>query len=402
MDNKKKKIGILSLYYNSFNYGGMLQAYALTKFLNNNGVDAEQIAFKNVRASKKCIIISKKRPLYRRVLSMVKRITLYLLRSPIVIADEITRFLYKTNKPNFKKRIKLFEQFQGSIPHSEKIYCIDTIKEVEDKYDLFVVGSDQTWNFLWTSDEYFLNFVKDNNKKVAYAASFGDSKYIYSNSSYIQKMLKDFKAISLREFAAVNSLEKVLGRDDIKYVVDPTLLLTRTEWDKIATKRIIRKNYVFCYFLGGDSKGRELAKQYAKKMNLKLVNMSYLYPHTVTKDDIDYGDYRIESASPLDFISLIKYSTVVFTNSFHACVFSTIFNKQFFVFNREDLKNMSERIISLCDAFDCGNHFYDGYNALSVDVLLNVPLINYFKNNQIQNLIGKSINFVNQYIIGNQ
>ncbi len=326
----KTRVGILTMYYKSVNYGGVLQAYALTKFLNDLGVEASQVTYDFWR--KKSITLRNS------LLNPFRK--MYLMK-----------FL--------KNRYKSFRIFRESIPHTNTLYSDATITEANEYYDIFISGSDQVWNFDSYREPFFLTFSKK--KKVAYGAGMGQS-ISKINSEILHSLLNGYSAISVRENESVGLLGDCthLG---IEVVVDPTLLLSRKDWDTLITSDY-SGDYVFCYFLGNDMNMRNIAKSFAKKKNMPI----YTIPHVARfmKEDLFFGNKRIYEASPNDFISLIKNAKYVFTDSFHCCVFSSIYHKEYFVFERKGKKGMSSRIKDITALFDMESRFcYEGRNNIS-------------------------------------
>ena len=360
------KIGIISFYYNNHNYGGMLQAYALCEFLNQSEFNAEQICY--VRNNKP--LENAKNPTKHDKHKIVKYFN---PKNYLRFAKKkLYRFADKyhiSNKPDWKVRIEKFNKFQNSIPHSQEVYYKDTIEQSCKKYDKFIVGSDQVWNMAWTDDTYFLSFLNDKKRKISYAASFGNTNFSDEQLKFIKEKLLGFKAISVREEHSADVLKQILPEKSVEWVLDPTLLLEREDWDKLAAERLIKKKYIVCYIFGEDDKLRNLVKQFAKDKKIKIVNIAHLYDYRITKSDIGFGDYKFNNISPNEFISLIKYSECVFTNSFHACVFASVYHKNFFVFRRHDLMDMTDRIYSLCQLFECQDNFCNTDDKCNIEYI---------------------------------
>lgn len=382
-----QKIGIISHFYGNQNYGGILQAYALVTFLNNKcGFNAEQICFE-MDVSRFCIIEKNK------IFTLLKyfnpwkyynRIRFYIIRAFNKIF--IDKYLLE--------RKKSINKFADSILHSKKSYRTDCIRECNADYDCFITGSDQVWNLDWFSPAFFLEFANSGKVKIAYAASVGHSCLSEDRISYFKNVLPTFNSISVREKDAVDLLQP-FSTQKIKWVLDPTLLLEVKDWEKICSGRRVKEKYLFCYFLGRDKKIRKLAKEYAKKHGLKIVNLPHL--NGFCKADLNFGSYILYDIAPNDFISLIKYSECVFTDSFHACVFSGIFHKNFFVFKRKGLENASGRLYSLCELFDCLDHFCDKPEMFSSDYIESLEPINYQKDFKLlKEMKEQSIQFLHE------
>ena len=237
---------------------------------------------------------------------------------------------------------------QKVIPHSKEVYFSDTVQTIADKYDIFIAGSDQIWNLKWYHPIYFLDFLPRERTKISYAASLAMEKLNKRQKSIIKKSLRDFKAISLREESTLEIIAPLV-KVKPQNVLDPTLLLSKEEWDKHCKKHDI-KNYIFCYFLGDNQKEREIALKFASNQGLKIV--SILQP-----GEKAFGDVARYDASPEEFLGYIKDSAYVFTDSFHAVVFSFLYNKQYFVFNRNSDGGMSSRIKDVLDIFNTSERF---------------------------------------------
>lgn len=333
------------MYYKSKNYGGVLQAYALTEYLKNKGFDVEQICYK---------IAVENTPLSAMVL----------LRAKISnIAQKI--LMLQINK-GIKARNKNFDAFTNSISHSQAVYDDGNISDSNKVYDVFITGSDQVWNPSYYNQTFFLDFVEDGKKCLSYAASIATGKLSDGQRATFKKHFEKYTAISLRE----NDAEVIqeLTNIPVKWVLDPTMLLTKEEWDKVSAPRMIKEKYLFCYFLGRNEEERQIATEFAKKNNLKLVTIPHLMGY-FERSDKGFGDEQILSASPAEFVSLIKNAEFVFTDSFHATSFSNIYEKEYFVFQRAGFKGMSSRIYSVCSLFGTQSRFLDTVEKQNVQYI---------------------------------
>ncbi len=332
------RIGIITHYYNSKNYGGMLQAYALVKVLRNLGYDAEQICY-SVGSN-----------------NNAKNFKAY-----------IKSILNTTIKKKLDKRKDVFKQFELSIPHSEKVYSESNIEQSVELYDSFITGSDQVWNFEWYISSYFLTFVPSQKKKIAYAASMGTSSLSDEESTKLKEYIKDYTAVSLRESDSADFVQ-TLTRLPVQTTLDPTLLLDLDDWKSISDHKIIKERYLFCYFLGRDKRIRILAKKFAKQHNLEIVTLPNLQQH-LEINDLGFGKQRLYDVNPGGFVSLIRNADYVFTDSFHATVISLIFHKSFISFGRNGSQAMNNRIDNLLNIFDCHERFLSSTENIEVSVI---------------------------------
>ena len=351
----KKKIAIITHYCGSVNYGGNLQAYALPFFLNKNGFDAKQISYpvtKDTSGLTKIEIL--KQRLKGSPFKAFKSICGTMLRS-------LNGFVHVRRKKQIamihKKRFESFKHFQlEMIPHTNKEYLDESLKDLNQFFDFFITGSDQVFNFNMAKYGYFLTFVKDK-PKMSYAASMALDSIPENKKAFMKDALKDYQAIGVREEKTVGLLEELIDKK-VELNIDPVFLLEREDWDAVASKRLVDEEYVFCYFLGNNQIEREEAKAFSKAMGLKLVCIPF-YKTRYRHYDLNFGDINLPYASPEDFISLIKHAKYIFTDSFHACALSIIYQKQFIVFNRDKLGSMNSRIKSLVSTFDCEERFFE-------------------------------------------
>lgn len=208
MDHRKKKIGILT-FQRAVNYGASLQMYALQKTVKELGAEAEIIDYDCLRIS-----------------DCYQAFPLRALVHPRLFLHAVLNYKEQSH------RNQKFEQFEKKhMTFSEKLDK-KALPHVADRYDAYIVGSDQVWNPLITGGDsaYFLDFVKDRQKKFAYAASFGVSSWPVGYPS-AGKMLEDFRAISTREKTWAGIVRAVTEKmPPLSVSVDPVFLLGRAIW----------------------------------------------------------------------------------------------------------------------------------------------------------------------------
>ncbi len=349
-----KKIGITTLYTGSTNYGGCLQSYALCKILKDMGHDPYQIKYRlKKRSTKQRIIRSIKSQ--HIVFSTKKRIHM-------IIASLQNKF-YKVDN-DIGIFMNSFCKFRDSIPHTITLYNNHTISQCTD-FDIYITGSDQVWNIGVSndfSDFYWLSFVSQDKKKISYAASISKSDFPKELYPKVKQLLSDYSAISVREKQDKELLDKIIGKDKAHWVLDPTLLLSRKEWDHQCTTNPFKdKKYVFVYLLGDNKKQRQFVTTWAKKNNRIVINIPYLLGQ-YRSCDRKFGDIRKSDVTPNLWLSLIRDADCVFTDSFHATVFSSIFHTPFYVFKRNkdnERTCMNSRIYSLTELLGCENRIIE-------------------------------------------
>ena len=318
-----KKVGILTIN-DIHNYGNRLQNYATQEFLKENGFIAETI--KNVENKKNV---------------KLKRLIKFFIQHKKYQKESI--FL-KFDKENIN-----FSKFKVS---PEKVS-----KDLNDKYDFFVTGSDQVWNpSFWNYEDpnklfakFFLKDVEPS-KRVAVAASFGGNKIPKEWEGRFANELKKFHNISVRENGAKKIIKELTGKE-CSLLVDPTLVLNKREWDQVinmSTLNLSASQYILKYFLGEEEKQRE---EYITKISEKYG----LFIHSLN----DKRDSECYKAGPCEFLYLFEHASLIVTDSFHAIVFAIILEKPFAVFNRIDKTgDMSDRIITILSLFGFRERIY--------------------------------------------
>ena len=349
-----KKVGIITHYYQSTNYGGCLQAYAMAKVVEDLGYQAEQICYPTSYKSYRKV---QNMGIARRILKNGPRWLFGALKRRVLrkLGDKIE----KKERVRARRKQAFVGFVEGKIPHSSKVYTAETVGECVNDYDIFLTGSDQVWNVNWYNPAFFLDFAPSEKRKISYAASISMDNLSGEEKSIFQKHLQDFAAVGVREKRAEELLQD-LSPVPPTTVLDPTLLLTKEEWDKVCSKRLIEEKYVVCYFLGNNKKERKIAKKFAQKYGLTLVTIPYASGREIWMTDKKFGGKQMIEASPEDFLSLIKHAEYVFTDSFHAVVFSNVYQKQYFVFNRSARGEMSVRITNITEIFGTSERFCAG------------------------------------------
>jgi hypothetical protein len=143
--------------------------------------------------------------------------------------------------------------------------------------ETFVVGSDQLWNpnIGRVNDDLFLDFVQPENRRVAYATSFGNRGIGKFKPDFVEKHaenLKKFSAISVREGYAVETARNVFGVDATQ-VVDPVFLLPKENYESLADQATIKVEgkYLAVFYLDPNPEKRKVAEAIADKLGLEKI-----------------------------------------------------------------------------------------------------------------------------------
>src|SRR5690606_12522074 len=204
---------------------------------------------------------------------------------------------------------------------------ISDLKDLSSEYDVFVCGSDQIWNPCVTGQldsPYLLGFASDV-RKVTFSTSAGSYRFSKGEQDKIQSAINDFANFSFREVDMVQQVAEITGRKDIQHTLDPTLLLTKSEWIDLLDLKIDGSlgKYVFVYTLKKDKVVYEAVRGLAKRLGLKVVAVDQ-DPFLLYRPDI-----HIRDAGPVEFLNLMLNAEFVITNSFHGTAFSVNFGLPF-------------------------------------------------------------------------
>lgn len=339
---KNEKVGIVTLYHGNYNFGGLLQAYALPVALKRYvGILAEQIDY---------VFKYQEQPKTKDKISVIN-----------IINYVGYVFFAKLKKKNLKKRKQVFEQFMNFIPHSKFSYEYDSISESLDRYTEFICGGDQIWNDYYQinwyrkedSNVFTLQFVPENVKKISYAPSMSVLGLTDEYKKNFRKGINRLDAISLRERRALPVLQELTDKP-LTVTVDPVLLLEENDWLKIIRYPEIGQKYILCYLLGDSLSQRKVVKMFSSKTKCKTVTFPHILKNVVRKCDLIFGDIHDYTSGPREFLGLIKNADFVITDSFHACLFSMIFKTSFVVFERNKIDekgDMNSRIYDFLEEY---------------------------------------------------
>lgn len=316
-----KKVGILT-YHNTTNYGAILQAYALQKKLIESGNDCDIIDYR-------CEAIEKNYKIIK-------------INQSKNIKQLIKSILANSNKKCLKEK---FEKFKDeNLKISKDNYNRENINEVNDKYDEFVVGSDQVWNLNLCGGDttYMLDFVKEDKKKNSYAASFGYNEVPKKYVDTTKRMLNTFKNICVREEQGKKIIQDLIEKQ-ADVTLDPTLLLNKKQWYSLiknSDKNEKNEEFILLYIVSPNKEIINFTKRLAKKEKCKIIFINNSIKNV-------FGMKNIKTAGPEEFLKYIKDAKYVVTTSFHGVAFSINLEKQFFYGLSSENNNFNSRIENL-------------------------------------------------------
>ena len=307
------KVGIVTIVSNKPNFGNKLQNYATILLLRELGANV---------CTLKSVTTHNLFELYTRIL-----------------LNGLSGCHLSSKQLQWKRQV-VFCKFDNEYLNITDELVKGKLKTEE--FDYFIVGSDQVWNPTWyeeaTKEAFLLNFARDE-QKVCMAPSFGISEMPEEWKRHFAKYLNTFKYLSVREESGVRIVEELTGKK-AEVVIDPTLMISAMKWRELEKKMKRRENskpYILKYFLGAqDKKTKDYINDIAAKEGLEVYEL------------LDEKEEDLYLAGPREFLDLIDHAQLICTDSFHACVFSILFDKPFLVFERDGTgAGMSTRISTL-------------------------------------------------------
>lgn len=308
-----KKIAIQTFWTSQYNYGQVLQGYALQHFLRRNGFDAYIIRFDSI-------------------LSRLKEKILICLKGKLWLD-------YK------QRQLRHFDEFKKQhIRYSPKFYgTFHALQKNPPQTDYYIVGSDQVWTYMRNAERrygYLLRFGNKEVKKLAYAASFGRNELEPNEISDYIEALNFFSFVGVREESGMK-ICRSLGVKSY-WVIDPVALLTVDEWRLMTTSISLSKDErkrIFLYSLTSSIQNPAICgilDYFSERYTLYYANSSELF------------DSRMNVAPTIEeWISYIDSCDYIVTDSFHCTLFCIIFQKNFVTIKRHNGEKMNNRLISL-------------------------------------------------------
>lgn len=327
-----KRIGIITVFKN-VNYGSKLQSFALQKKLKDLGYHGENLSYQLERSANK----------RSRLLSLINKPTL-LLKIPY--------------RRKYHRRYEIFKSFLNNninISEFSVENILDGENDIEQKYHKFICGSDQIWAPNQFSEYFFLSFVSDKSKKMAYAPSIGLPEIPDDLVDKYRKLINDIPSLSIREKDGAEIIKEITGRE-VPVVVDPTLLLNGDEWRNLAIKYKEKSPYILCYFLGSNKEHRKWVENLSERTGYDIIVLPF------ATRDFYWGDKKIFEAGPSEFLGLVDGAEIVCTDSYHGMLFSLNMNTEFYSFLRfkeGEKLNQNSRVLNFLTKLDLKNRIVD-------------------------------------------
>lgn len=298
------RVGIIT-YHCAHNYGAMLQAYALQHAIESLGHEACFINFYPRRVKRK----NRK------------------LKRTLKLRTQLRNLKVLRNFSEWKRRFDRYESFMTHRLNLTECYeTPDQLQQSPPEFDAYICGSDQIWNPRRNINSvFFLNWVKNKNaRRIAYAPSFGVEKIPDEYKAELTRLIEPIDCLSVRESSGIKIIEDLIGRI-AEHVLDPTLLLSESDWENVSSAPDINEPYMLVYGMEESDAFVRFVSIATKKIGLPVIVIG-INPVNRYKSATKY----ILDAGPSEFVGLFRKAAFVCTNSFHGTAFSIICRKPFF------------------------------------------------------------------------
>lgn len=251
----------------------------------------------------------------------------------------------------------------------DKTLMPEDYPSVNERYDWVILGSDQMWNIHITSNSkfsetMFLNFVKGP-KKGAYGPSTGNDVWTEDINGQIKELLSDFSFIGVREKQAVSMVQSLV-KVPVHWSLDPSFLLNKTDWYKIARKPQIKEDYIFEYCIFKSPLLRASAEKLSKMTGLRIIES-----HGDLRKHVPSAK-RMPHPSADTWLGYLMNAKYVVTDSFHGCAFSINMNKDFYTV----VTRNGSRIYSILELFELQDRLVNGVDDIDISKTINWDKVN--------------------------
>ncbi len=308
------------------NYGSILQAFASVQLLIEKGYDVKILDYVPID-------------------EIPRRLYIPMLKGSRFAQHKVLKYAYITLRmPDFWVMGSKFRRFQKDLlPLTKTFHHNNDLREETFNADIYITGSDQVWGPIALNEydaSYFLDFLPKESKRLAFSASFGNTKFSEIALAEYKKMLSLYDQIMVREKSAIGLLES-LGIHGVNQVLDPTLMFNKSFWETKITTIPRNDKYVLVYQVHDNKKMELYAKQLSKKLGFRLVRLSNSFAHILRGGKFEY------LPEPGRFLNLFRNAEYVVTNSFHATVFSLIFERPFSIIHSGETNTRINSLLNL-------------------------------------------------------
>ena len=322
-------------WYRGMNYGSVLQAYALQRYILSLGYSCRILNYAPGKPA-----------------SLKMKILNGSLRDTLIYKFNECTAGASGNRAD--RNITAFDSFREEyMDITGRCRNADEILKLCGEDSVFVCGSDQIWNPYFYDPCYFLTFAKDKNKKIAYAPSFGVSEANRAVKKRIAAALDGFGSISVREETGKEIIKDLTGKEAV-VTADPTMLADMRQWDLIAEDPEEKEPYLFCYFLSSSGEYLRAAEKTAAARGLKIRMLPMTASGAANENVIK------EAVGPREWLGYIKNADFVMTDSFHCTLFAMRYRRQFITLKRfsdDDPRGQNGRISSFLNETEMAGRF---------------------------------------------
>ncbi|MBR2524222.1 MAG: polysaccharide pyruvyl transferase family protein [Clostridiales bacterium] len=337
------KIGIMTYWKSTCNYGEQLQNYALQKYLRDLGHEPFLICYDYDNDTIRT-------PFCLRILKAFN-------------PGQLARYSY--NRKLIRDGIshpRGFERFRERYLSLSRSYpTIEDLVSDPPEADMYISGSDQVWNTFGGGlthmknriRAFFLDFGNDDTIRASYAASWGRNSIPDDEYGFIKPLLSRFDAVSVRESSGLDICRQ-LGADDARLATDPVLLHDADVYRQLYSESdagYSSSKYLFFYYMNNDiDYDRTRVIDWARSKGLEVVYVTDDWHDNITRSFPGVAEW----------LKLIDNAEYVVTNSYHCVLFSIIFRKRFGVIKRfGEYAGMNTRMDSVFETFEIGSRYID-------------------------------------------
>lgn len=319
----------ITTWHKGPNPGTFFQCYGLYSYLRSRGHDVKIIAYEHVASD------------------FIPRGIMYYIQQPWgLIMRKIKRYRDRKKEQSLqilftkqiKKRNELCDALWASLPMTAVVQTQEQFEALNKVFDTFIVGSDQVWNATMLNRRYFLDYVHSDKIKAACGPSVGVCRVFSKQRQTYKNYVKSFNYVAVREKLLCDILNEEIPTLNAQHLLDPSMLCSREEYLKMAIlpANLESGKYVVCYFTPNNKQQESIVRKYATEHNLKIVVMAMFGYSWTMRNCITL------CPDPKEFLGCIANAATVFTSSFHCTIFSLLFHRDLYVFQRKSLSKSED------------------------------------------------------------